>query len=166
VSEDCPPEVHEEFLRNIIAWETGPFTSHFEMLQSDGIELPSPDALGDEALSAKLWEVIRGLARRNAHLHHTDHLSDRALYEELWSETLHEETLAHPGPGWECGIDMIGSGSEEDIQTGLRYYDSEAQRRHWARDFPGDTIPPHEDPPYDRDRHLPKSAGPGGIDEE
>lgn len=166
VSEDCPPGVHEGFLRNIIAWETGPFTSHFEMLQEDGIELPSPDALGDGALTAKLWEVIHALARRSTYLHRTDHLSDRELYEELWSETLHEQTLAEPGSGWECSIDLIGSGSEEDIQTGLRYYESEEERRHWAEEFPGDIIPPHEDPPYDRDRHLPRSPGPEGMDGE
>jgi hypothetical protein len=60
-----------------------------------------------------------------------------------------------PGSGWRHHIDLIGSGSEEDIQLGLRYYDSEQQRQRWAKDFPDDVIPPHEDPPYDRDRRLP-----------
>ena len=63
------------------------------------------------------------------------------------------------GSGWVNHIDVIGGGSEEDIEIGLRYYDTEEQRGHWAKDFPDDVIPPHEAPPFDRDRHLP-GAGP------
>jgi hypothetical protein len=159
VSEDCPPETHEEFLRNMIAFETGPFTSHFERLEKAGLALPPADSLTDAEVTAKLWEVIHALARQCTYLLHTDHLSDRELYEDLWSDTLREETVAMPpGSGWECHIDLVSSGSDEDNQICLRYYDSEEQRQRWARDFPGDTIPPHEDPPYDRDRHLPGSS--------
>lgn len=55
-----------------------------------------------------------------------------------------------------CHLDILGSGSEEDVQIGLKYYDDEDERAHWHGSFPDDAIPDHEDPPYDRDRHLPK----------
>ena len=65
--------------------------------------------------------------------------------------------IMRPGSGWRNYIDLIGSGSEEDIEIGLRYYESEEDRRRWAKEFPKDVIPPHEDPPFDRDRLLPKA---------
>jgi hypothetical protein len=157
-SEDCPPDVHEEFLQSIVHLESGQVSSRFAELESAGVELPPPDSLDDTALFSKLWEVINALACQDAFLYHTDHLSDRQLYEELWTDTLREETtIMPPGSGWRCHIDLIGSGSEEDIEIGLRYYDSEEERQSWARDFPGDVIPPQETAPYDRDRHLPQA---------
>ncbi len=42
------------------------------------------------------------------------------------------------------------------IEIGLKYYDDEEERVRWRESFPDDPIPEHEDPPYDRDRHLPK----------
>jgi hypothetical protein len=55
-----------------------------------------------------------------------------------------------------CHIDMVGSGSEHDLDVYLRYFANEGFRQNWKKDFPEDTIPPHETPPYDRDRHLPR----------
>jgi hypothetical protein len=160
-SPDCAPEVREEFLRNVIDYESAPLDTRFHQLTSEGIALPPPESLDDAALHAKLWEVIRALAARDAYLYHTDHLSDRELYQHLWSESLREQgPIFPPGSGWVNHIDLIGGGSDEDIEIGLRYYDSEESRRHWARDFPKDVIPPHEDPPHDRDRHLPKAPPP------
>ena len=101
--------------------------------------------------------MINSLAGMDTFLCNTNHLSDRQLYEHLWTDTLREETpLMPPGSGWVNHLDMIGGCSEEDIQIGLRYYDDEEHRQQWARDFPGDVIPPHEDPPFDRDRLLPQ----------
>jgi hypothetical protein len=155
-SEECPPDIEEGFLKSIVDFESAPLSSHFEQLVSAGVELPPPDSLDDAALYAKLWEVINALAGQETYLYHTNHLSDRQLYEHLWTDSLREETTIMPaGSGWRCHLDLIGSGSEEDIEIGLRYYDSEEERHRWARDFPKDGIPPHEEPPYDRDRHLP-----------
>ncbi len=47
------------------------------------------------------------------------------------------------------------SGSDEDTDAFLRYYAVEHTRRLWLVDFPDDVMPPHEELPYDRDRHLP-----------
>lgn len=159
MSDDCPPDLHEQFLRNVLDYESAPVSSHFQQLIEAGIDLPAPDSLDDAALHAKLWEVINALASREVFLSRTDHMSDRQLYEHLWTDTLREEGhMMPPGSGWVCDLDMLGSCSEEDLQNNLRYYDDEETRRRWAKDFPSDVIPPHEDPPYDRDKTLPRQA--------
>ncbi|MBX9582572.1 MAG: hypothetical protein K2X87_19880, partial [Gemmataceae bacterium] len=110
-----------------------------------------------DALAAKLWEVIHALAARNVFLHSTDHLSDRELYDHLVEESLHEVTKDIPArPGWTQHIDMIGSGSEEDIELYLRYYADDDRRRRWAADWPKHPMPPKEPRPCDRDRLLPR----------
>jgi hypothetical protein len=38
----------------------------------------------------------------------------------------------------------------------LRYYADDEVRKDWAKDFPDSELPPHETPPYDRDRLLPR----------
>ena len=111
----------------------------------------------DDELHKKLWEVIRKLAELRVFLYHTDHLNDRELYTALWNSLLREETTIMPlDPDSACHLDIIGSGSEEDIKIGLKFYDDEEERAHWRKSFPEDHTPDHEEPPYDRDRHLPQ----------
>jgi hypothetical protein len=156
---DTPPEIAEHFWSNVLDYESADETTHYRQLVAQGVELPAPDELSDEALTAKLWEVIRALARINVFMSQTDHWSDRELYEHLWSETLHEITMDFPpGSGWNCHIDFLSSGSDEDNELYLKYYADEEWRAKWHEDFPDDAIPPHADLPYDRDRHLPKSS--------
>lgn len=160
-SEDCPDDTKEQFLKSMIQYETAPLTTPFDDLVATGIHLPPPSDLDDRQLATKLWELIEVLSRRGTYLYHTNHLSDRELYERLWTEDLREVTAQMPpSSGWSYHLDMIGSGSDEHIQLGLMYYDSEESRQHWAKDFPSCHIPPHVDPPFDRDRLLPKHVIP------
>jgi hypothetical protein len=55
-----------------------------------------------------------------------------------------------------CVIDLVGDGSERSIQAWLRYYATAEDRRCWALEFPQDRMPDPVDPPFDRDRHLPR----------
>lgn len=153
--EDSP--VAEEFWERVLEFEKAPSGTRFAQLEEAGVALPPPESLHDAKLRGKLWEVIRKLAELRVFLYHTDHLSDRELYALLWDDLLREETvIMPPNPDSACHLDIIGSGSEEDVQIGLKYYDDEKERAYWHESFPEDLIPDHEDPPYDRDRHLPK----------
>jgi hypothetical protein len=98
------------------------------------------------------------MASLGAYLLHTNHLSERELYDYLYNDGLREEAVLFPeNPSYAYMIDLTGSGSEEDNQTFLKYYADEKYREQWATDWPDDHIPGHEDPPFDRDRFLPQS---------
>jgi len=156
--EDLPADVEEEFLRHVLEYETAEPISLFRMLENSGLELPSPESLSNVEVTTKLTETIERMASLGAYLLHTNHLSDLALYEYLYSDGLREEAVLFPeNPGYAYMIDLTGSGSEEDNHVYLKYYADEKQRQQWALDWPDDTMPEHEDPPFDRDKHLPQS---------
>jgi hypothetical protein len=157
-SGDCPPEIEEEFWQQVVDYERGPWTSTFDKLLKAGMELPAPETMTDAELTAKLWEMIPKLAELCTFLRRTDHLSDRELYTQLWKESLHEQTgfICMEGRSVHI-IDILGSCSEEDIQLQMKFYEDEERRRRWLEEFSDYQMPPHEDPPYDRDRHLPQS---------
>jgi len=95
--------------------------------------------------------------RTNVFLTNTDHLSDSDLYSALWHRVLRDEVPVLPDvPGSASHVDMVGTGSEEDIRLYLRCYADEDWRGQWVVDFPDYDVPAHVDPPYDRDGHLPR----------
>ena len=165
--EDTPPEVEEGFWKHVVDYEKAPWTTNFKQLEEAGIELPAPETLDDEQLTKKLWEVIHGLALLRVFLDDTDHLSDRELYTDLWSDLLREEVKAvPPDPDGAWHLSPIGGGSDEDIDLQMKYYADEKWREMWMEDFPDYVMPEHEDPPYDRDRLLPQpDYGPPGEPE-
>ncbi|MGE5321395.1 MAG: hypothetical protein ACM3SW_00940 [Actinomycetota bacterium] len=155
--DDIPEETEETFWNYVVEYEEAPWTTNFQQLENAGVALPGPESLNDEELTAKLWEVIQKLALLHVYIEQTDHLSDRELYSHLWTDSLREETKAMAlaaGGAWH--IQILGGCSEEDNQLYLKYYADEDWRRQWHKDFPSDPIPAHVDPPYDRDRLLPK----------
>jgi hypothetical protein len=158
--ESMPADMEEEFLRHVLEYETQEEISLLTWLTKLGIEVPAADQLDDKTIQTKLKEIIDAMASLGAYLLHTNHLSDRELYEFL-SDCLTEEVVLFPeNPDYAYIIDLIGgveSGSDEDIQTYLKYYAAEKDRVKWGHDWPGDKIPKHEDPPFDRDRFLPQS---------
>lgn len=156
VASSCTPEMEEAFLEHILAFEEANQQPLFSHLVKGGVQLPKPGVLDDAQLHRKLWEVIQSMALMGHYLSRTDHLSDRQLYELLWTKELREPTTVIPSdPNFACHIDILGGCSMEDIELHLKYYADEEERRDWAQQYPEDTIPPREIPPYDRDRHLP-----------
>jgi hypothetical protein len=157
-SQDCPDEIRERFLESVVAFEEADPVPLFDELIKMGLRLPAPEEMDDVQLHDKLWEAIRCMSLLGSYLHNTDHLSDRELYRRLWSELLREPTVLLPhNQDYAEHIDLIGSGSEEDIRIYLKHYADEEERERWAEDFAGDAIPPHEAPPFDRDRLLPQA---------
>ena len=156
--ESMPADMEEEFLRHVLEYEHAEPISLLRLLENSGLEVPPPDQFDDDALTAKLKEIIERMASLGAYLLHTNHLSDRALYEYLYHDGLREEAVLFPeNPSYAYMIDLTGSGSEEDNQTFLKYYADEQYRQQWASDWPADNMPDHEDAPFDRDRFLPQS---------
>ena len=156
--ESMPADMEEEFLRHVLEYETAEPISLFTLLENSGLEIPAPDQLDDTGLTAKLQEIVQRIASLGAYLLHTNHLSDRELFDYLYHDGLREEAVFFPeNPSYAYMIDLTGSGSDEDNLIYLRYYADEEHRKQWARDWPGDPMPEHEDPPYDRDRLLPQS---------
>ena len=160
-ADQCPPEILEQFLESVLAFERAETTTHLELLRRDGIQPRPADKLDDASLHGELWKVIRGLEKLGTFLSNTNHLSDRELYVHLCNDSLNEwavDLKGNPDAGY-C-IDLVGSGSDEDIELHMKYYASEENRLHWLQRFPDYPMPPHEDPPYDRDRFLPRRGPP------
>jgi hypothetical protein len=159
VDEDCPAELEEEFWKNVIAFESARWVQPYQVLVGGGISLPSASELDDQDLTAKLWELIESLAMLGVFLHNTNHLSDRELYSALVENALKEEAVLAPGnPDCAFHIDILGSGNEQDTFLYLKFYADQEYRNHWATQWPDDEIPDQEDPPFDRDRHLPQAS--------
>jgi len=156
--EDMPADMEEEFLRHVLEYETAEPISLFRLLENSGPKLLVPSSLTDDDLTPKLKETVERMSSLGAYLLHTNHLSDRELYEYLYNDGLREEAVLFPeNPSYAYMIDLTGSGSEEDNQIYLKYYADAEHRIQWALDWPDDIIPDHENPPFDRDRHLPQS---------
>ena len=156
--ESMPADMEEEFLRQVLEYENAEPTTLFRLLENSGVDIPPPDQLDDDAVTIKLKEIVERMATLGAYLLHTDHLTDRELYVYLFADGLREDAVLFPeNPSYAYMIDLTGSGSDADNQLYLKYYADEEHRQQWARDWPDDHLPEHEDPPFDRDRFLPQS---------
>jgi hypothetical protein len=156
----CDPAVQEAFLEHVLAFESQEGVRPLDVLTRDGFDLPPPELLGDQALSAKLWELIRVLAARHMFLDRTDHLSDRELYIWLRDDALRQEYTGFGVPPGNWHVDVLGGCSEEDLILAMRYYADDEERARWAAEFPDFPMPHRQPPPYDRDRHLPQPYPP------
>jgi hypothetical protein len=143
------------FWEQVIAIESAAQTTRFERLEQAGVTLPDPEKMEEDELCLKLREVILGLSRLQVYLRSTDHLSDRELYTRLWASALREP--AYPViPDSATIIDLVASDSERDTTDYLMYYADDLARSMWENQWPDQSLPERESPPFDRDRFLPK----------
>lgn len=154
------PALEEQFWQNIVDFEEAPVKKVADVLAEDDYSVLPSHELSPGEISNQLCMLIRALAQRGIFLDQTDHLSDPELYDMLVNHLLKEEiNVLPPDSGWRCHFSMSEFGHAKGIdgsEVWLRYYASEEIRQQWARNFPDDYLPPHEDPPYHRDWRLPQ----------
>jgi hypothetical protein len=148
-------DVELSFLDRVLAWERGPRSTHRAWLARQGRTFIPPAELDGRRLKIELWRLIRALAGARVFLYHTNHLSDRTLYEQLWSEVLPAECPDFARTRDDaCHRDFADPGSGDE-ETWLGFYASNAERREWQTLFPGTPVPPRSPPPFRRDHRLP-----------
>ncbi len=153
--DDAASDLELGFLERVIAWETGPRSTHGAWLARRGLHFMPPAELAGRALKRELWRLIEALAVARVFLYHTNNLSDEELYARLWSEVLVGEcpdfarTIDDA-----CHWDFADAGSGEE-ELWLRYHATPRERRDWKRWFPDVVLPPRERAPYRRDHRLP-----------
>lgn len=142
------------------AWDDddeGPDTTLYEELTRRGLKFPEPGELADEDLPCSLWLLLRRLAELHVFLYNTNHLSDRELYARLWYRELPMETMMPRLDEDEAlHLDLLGSGSEEELVAYLKYYADNLDRAQWKLDYPAMPMPERAAFPFDRDRFLPQ----------
>lgn len=126
-----------------------------QRLLDRGLSIPQTETLGDDALKAKLQEIFAALADLRIFLEHTDHLSDRELYDLLCSDVLVSPLMFSPGDTCSAAHVSLTDHGSADGDNWLRYYANEEDRQQWLRQWPDYDMPPHVDPAYDRDAMLP-----------
>lgn len=139
------------------ATEPENWTPPAQRLAEENVPLLPPAEITDETLTPILWELLHNLSLRGFYILHTDHLSDRDLYAELWERGLRDPAQLpgrNPRGGW--FHDFLGSWGDAEMQLWLRYYAGDDERAKHATSWPKDTIPPKEKPPFNRDWRLPK----------
>ena len=108
-------------------------------------------------LARKLWEVIHALARMRVFITSTDHSSEpELLHTFLGGHTQHHDVPEEDLDIGTSHVDLVSSGSEEDVEAWLKYYADDETRRKWAEDVPEYDRPARQECPYDRDRHMPQ----------
>lgn len=151
-----PKDVAEQFLKRIIAFETGPTTTDFDRLTAEGVSLPAPEDVPEPAIGVVLWRVIFALARHRVFLSRTNHLSDRELYAVLWHTVLREEVTIVPDDDTGAS-NVVIPGDDPESTNYLSYYASEKDREDWQRKFPGVVLPLRKADLHDRDDDLPRA---------
>lgn len=153
--DDLPPQLAEQFLQRVIAFETAPDITDFEQLTADGVELPDPETVPEQELGAVLRRVIAALSKHQVFLERTNHLSDRELYSVLWHDVLREEHAVLPeGDTGAWHVDIPGDDAQSTNY--LTYYATEGDREMWRKDFPDVPLPAPRHPEYERDAASPR----------
>jgi hypothetical protein len=151
-------EIEHSFLQHVMAWETGPFSTHREWLARRGLVFDPPEKIPLDRAEAELWRLIKALAGARVFLYHTNHLSNGELYRSLWHKVLAGDApdMART-PDDACHWDLACPGTEGE-QAWLRFYATGSERREWKQDFPEVELPPHERAQHRRDHQLPQRS--------
>lgn len=117
-----------EYLASILAWETAAVLPIFRWFAPE-LRMPHADLLSDEQVTQYLSEIIEGLFEKKIVLDFTDHLSDRKLYDLIYSDILpmrekkieNRKNFIH----FDCSF------AHDDPSVWLQYYASDEERYAW-----------------------------------
>ncbi len=123
-------------------FEQAPSTTNRKQLAELGVVVAASETVDDAVLAERINAIVLGLARMHVYLIHTDHLSDRQLYERLDREVLDEEVPDTPA--------ICGAQEWIDLCTGVDDEEAELFGKHYLSAGEGEPLP------FDRDRHLPR----------
>lgn len=139
----------------IYDFEHAALTTNLKQLEESGVRPPAAQSMNDAELFDSLWEVISALGELGIFLLHSNHLTDRILYERLVQQILIEPVRdLPPDSGVHEFIDMLGGGGPIEREIYQRYYAEPAERAQFAKEYGFEIAP--ETAPSDRDRDLPK----------
>ncbi|MDA0213762.1 MAG: hypothetical protein O2875_00180 [Planctomycetota bacterium] len=139
----------------IYDFEHASMTTNLRQLEEAGVRPLPAQMLNDEELFTSLWELISGLSDLGIFLLHSNHLTDRLLYERLVDHILVEPVRdLPPDSGVHEFIDLIGGGGPVEREIYQQHYASAEERSQFAKEY-GFEISP-KSPPSDRDRNFPK----------
>ena len=156
-SEFLSPDPDAALEAHLRATEPENWTPPAALLAAQHIPLLPPAEITDEMLASLLWELLHHLALRGFYVLHTDHLSDLELYAELWERGLRDPAYL-PGRSARAAWfhDLLGSWGDAELQLWLRFYATDEERAKHAEEWPYDTMPPKEQPAFNRDWRTPK----------
>ncbi|MDZ4828702.1 MAG: hypothetical protein SGJ09_00710 [Phycisphaerae bacterium] len=148
------------FWSMIYDFEMAPMTTNRRQLGEIGVEVTASEELADDELAIKLREIVDALGRLSIYLLHTDHLSDRVLYQRLERDILDEEVRDLPADGVAREfIDLCMPETDEDWATYRELYEFRPEDGVRAASAAGELPGAPRRPPFDRDRTLPKPDG-------
>ncbi len=144
----------------IYDFEHAPMTTNLSQLEECGLRPAAPNSLDDAELFDSLWLVIAGLGDLGIFLLHTNHLTDRALYERLVDRILVEPVRdLPPDAGVHEFIDLIGGGGTLERELFQRHYATASERDRFKAEHGFEVAA--EPSPSDRDQDLPKPSQEG-----
>ncbi|MSR18560.1 MAG: hypothetical protein EXS00_05220 [Phycisphaerales bacterium] len=82
-------------------FEIAPQTTNLSQLRQMGFELAAASSVTEEEISSALLALVQALARLDIYLLHTNHLTDRELYDRLEGTVLRELVRDLPAG---CGV--------------------------------------------------------------
>ncbi|MSQ90564.1 MAG: hypothetical protein EXS01_04105 [Phycisphaerales bacterium] len=142
----------------IYDFEHAPMTTNLKQLEEAGVQPQPAESLDAHELHNALWEVIDSLGELGMFLLHTNHLTDRALYERLTQQILVEPVRdLPPDAGVREFIDLIGGGGPKEREIYQRYYATPDERAQFKSEYGFEIA--HESPIATRDGDLPSPSG-------
>lgn len=145
-------EAENEYLREIIAWESAPILPLKDWLDDSWRQLDLSTATEPEILAAAL-DLLERLRRLNQEIWRADHLSTRRLYEILVHRVLpcRLKRLQSPrSPNvWNFEFYTEDKFLDASDEIWLTYYATQEERLLWSQEH-NVALPPRRTPPFAR----------------